>query len=136
HDRGGPMAVYYLEADWAVPDFALRCDPDKAMIGPGSDMAWYVHVERKHGFAGPVKVEVEGLPKGVTASPLTVPASMTQGVVVLSAAPDAPRDTVNVRVVGTGKVAQPGGGEQALVRASTPNEEIYLPGGGRAVLAV
>ena len=36
NSKGGPTAVYYLEADWAVPDFSLRCDPDKAMIGPGA----------------------------------------------------------------------------------------------------
>src|SRR5262249_23943425 len=46
NSKGGATAVYYLEADWAVPDFSLRCDPDKAMIGPGSSTAWYVQVAR------------------------------------------------------------------------------------------
>ena len=69
-----------------MPDFTLRCDPDKAMIGPGTSTAWYVHVNRLNGFTGPVKVEVKGLPKEVTASPLTIPPTMTQGVIVLTAA--------------------------------------------------
>src|SRR5215813_3811730 len=90
NSKGGDTAVYYLEADWARPDFTVRCDPDKAMIGPGSSTAWYVHVVRSNGFDGPVRVEVEGLPKGVTVNPLTIPPTMTQGLLVLTAADDAP----------------------------------------------
>src|SRR5262249_274237 len=92
NSKGGDTFVYYIEAEWAAPDFSVRCDPDKAMIGPGSSTAWYVHVVRSNGFAGPVAIEVKGLPPGVTASPLTIPPSMTQGVVVLTAAADAQRD--------------------------------------------
>jgi hypothetical protein len=127
NSKGGDTFVYYLECDWARPDFTLRCDSDKAMIGPGSSTTWYVQVARLNGFDGPVRVEVKGLPKGVTASELTIPAAMTQGVVVLTAAADAPRDAVNVQVVGTAAIAD----EQALVRTAVPVEEIYLPGGGR-----
>jgi hypothetical protein len=130
NNKGGPTAVYYVEADWAQPDFTLRCDPDKAMIGPGSSNAWYVHVARANGFAGPVRVEVQGLPKGVTVNPLTIPATMTQGLLVLTAAPDAPRDAVNVQIVGTA-TATIDGKEETLTRKVVPNQEIYLPGGGR-----
>jgi hypothetical protein len=131
NSKGGDTAVYYLEADWARPDFTLRCDPDKAMIGPGSSTAWYVHVNRVNGFTGAVDVAVQGLPPGVTASPLTIAPPMTQGVVVLTAAADAPRDAANVKVVGTGRAASSDGKEEVLVRLATPNEEIYQPGGGR-----
>jgi hypothetical protein len=131
NSKGGETAIYYLEADWARPDFTLRCDPDKAMIGPGSSTAWYVHVARSNGFAGPVRVEVQGLPKGVTASPLTIPPALTQGLLVLTAAPDAPREAVNVQVIGTSILPEPGEKGELLVRRATPNEEIYLPGGGR-----
>jgi hypothetical protein len=131
NSKGGPTAVYHIEADWARPDFTLRCDCDKAMIGPGSSTAWYIHVVRANGFTGPVRVEVRGLPQGVTASPLTIPPTMTQGLLVLTAADDAPMDAVNVQVVGTGTVAGPGDKEESLVRTAAPIEEIYLPGGGR-----
>jgi hypothetical protein len=100
------------------------------MLGPGSSTAWYVHVTRESGFAGPVKVEVEGLPPGLSASPLTVPPTMTQGVVVLTAAPGASVGVANVRVVGRASTTIDGK-ETALVRTATANEEIYLPGGGR-----
>ncbi|HXG12423.1 MAG TPA: PPC domain-containing protein [Gemmataceae bacterium] len=131
NSKGGETFVYHIEADWARPDFTLRCDPDKAMIGPGSSTAWFVHVIRSNGFDGPVKVEVKGLPQGVTVNPLTIPPTMTQGVLVLTAAPDAPRDAANVEVIGTAAVKLPDSKEEILVRTATPNEEIYLPGGGR-----
>src|SRR5262249_2537684 len=110
---------------------SLRCDPDKAMIGPGSSTAWYVHVVRSNGFAGPVRVEVKGLPKGVTVNPLTIPAAMTQGLLVLTASPEAPRDAANVEIIGQATVKLLGDKEETLVRSVTPNQEIYLPGGGR-----
>jgi hypothetical protein len=136
NSKGGDTAVYYIEADWAKPDFSLRCDPDKAMIGPGSSTAWYVHVARTNGFAGPIKVEVQGLPKGVSATPLVIPPTMTQGLVVLTAAPDAPQDAANVQIIGTASIKSSDGKEETLSRSVTPNEEIYFPGGGRGVFDV
>ena len=61
NNKGGDGFVYLLECAPARPDFTLKCDPSKAMIGPGSRTAWFVQVARTNGFAGPVRVEVEGL---------------------------------------------------------------------------
>ena len=130
NNKGGDGYVYYLEADWARPDFSLKCDPSKAMIGPGSRTAWYVLVNRTNGFTGPVKVEVRGLPKGVAVNSLTIPATMTQGVLVLTAAPDAAMDAAAVEIIGTGETTIDGK-PQTLTRKPTAVEEIYLPGGGR-----
>jgi hypothetical protein len=129
--KGGPTAVYHIEADFARPDFTLHCDPDKANVAPGCSAAWYVLVNRTNGFAGPVRVTVEGLPKGITATPLTIPASMTQGLIVLSAAADAAPAFSAVRVVGTATACFEGK-EETLTRTAVPYEEIYSPGGGRA----
>ncbi|QDU18244.1 PPC domain-containing protein [Urbifossiella limnaea] len=122
NNRGSDAHVYYLELAPAAPDFTIKCDPSKASVGQGGRTAWYVQVTRTNGFAGPVTVDVEGLPKGVTASALTIPPAMTQGCVVLSAAADAKLDAAAVRVVGKA---------DGLVRTAVPVEEIYLPGGGR-----
>jgi hypothetical protein len=128
NSKGGPAFVYYLEADYAKPDFSIRCDGARAHVGPGGRTAWYMHVVRQNGFAGPVKVDVEGLPAHVTASPLTIPPTMTQGLVVLTAEKDATVGAASVvRVVGT--ATRPDGSE--IARTATANEEIYLPGGGR-----
>jgi hypothetical protein len=131
NSKGGDTAIYHIEAELARPDFTLRCDPDKAMIGPGSSTAWYVQVTRLHGFTGPVRIEVKGLPKDVTASPLTIGPTMTQGVVVLTAGPNATVEAANVQVVGTGT-----DGRETLVRTATARQEIYLPGGGRGLFDV
>jgi hypothetical protein len=136
NNKGGDTAVYFIEADWARPDFTLRTDPDKAMLGPGASSAWHVHLTRLHGFMGPVKVEVEGLPAGVTASSLTIPPAMTQGLVVLTAAADAPQTAVNVRLIGTATVALPGGRQEQVRHEAAANEEIYFPGGGRGLFDV
>lgn len=130
NSKAGPGAVYYIECDWARPDFTLRCDGDKAMIGPGSSTAWYVHVLRQNGFTGAVKIDVKNLPMGVTVNLLTIPATMTQGLLVLTASADAARDAAEVQVVGTAP-ATIDGKEVVLERLVTPNQEIYLPGGGR-----
>src|SRR5262249_32371661 len=92
---------------------------------------WYAHVVRSNGFTGPVQVEVKGLPAGVSCSPLTIQPSMTQGLLVLTAAADAKLDAANVQVVGTATVKGADGKEEVLVRTATSNEEIYMPGGGR-----
>lgn len=131
NNKGGDAFVYYLEIDAARPDFTIKCDPSKAMIGAGSRTAWYAQVTRTNGFAGPVKVEVKGLPAGVTVSPLTIPANMTQGLLVVSAVADAKQDAAVVTVVGTAEIAEAGGAPRVVSHGAVAVEEIYLPGGGR-----
>jgi hypothetical protein len=101
------------------------------MIGAGTRTAWFVQVARTDGFAGPVKVEVKGLPAGVSVNALTIPANMTQGLLVVSAAADAKVDASVVKIVGTAEVADAGGKPVVLERTALAVEEIYLPGGGR-----
>jgi hypothetical protein len=131
NSKGGPTAIYYLECERAKPDFTIRCDGDKAMFGPGTSTSWYVHVVRSNGFDGPVDVKVEGLPAGVIASTLTIPPTMTQGVLVLTATEGAALGTISeVRIKGSA-MATFDGKPMPLERISTPNQEIYFPGGGR-----
>jgi hypothetical protein len=132
NNKGGDGFVYYLECDFARPDFVLKCDPSKAMIGPGSRTAWYAQVTRVNGFTGPVKVEVQGLPAGVSVNPLTIPENMTQGCLVVSAAEDANIDASIVTVVGMAEAKNEDGKPVTLNRTAIASEEIYSPGGGRA----
>jgi hypothetical protein len=132
NSKGGDRWVYHVELDVARPDFSIRCDPDKAMIGPGSSTAWYVQVTRTGGFTGAVQVAVEGLPPDVTASPLTIGPTMKEGVIVVTAAPTAAPAAEFVRLVASAKVKQADGNEETLTRLVMPNQEIYSPGGGRA----
>jgi hypothetical protein len=131
HSRGGPEFGYVLEAEAARPDFVLTCDPDKVNLGPGSRVPVFVQVTRRGGFGGPVTLEWEGLPAGVTSSPLTIPANMTQGVLVLSAAEEAAPGAAMLSL--RGMADTPDG---PVVRQATPKQEIYLPGGGRGFYSV
>lgn len=130
----GPTYFYNLAAERLRPDFALRCDPDRAMIAPGNRTAWYIHLTRKYGFDGPVKVDVTGLPAGVTATPLTLPQGMDQGVVVLAASADAKQATSLVEVTGSAALPGADGKPAQAARRAEPLEEIYIPGGGRGQL--
>jgi len=55
---------------------------------------------------------------------------MTQGLLVLTAGNDAPIDATNVEVIGTAKETTDANAAE-ITRTATPNQEIYLPGGGR-----
>ena len=103
HSRGGAEFGYVLEAELARPDFGVTCDPDKLNVGPGGRVPVFVQVTRRGGFSGPVALAWEGLPPGVTSSPLVISASMTQGVLVVSAAPDAAHRSDALDALGQGR---------------------------------
>ncbi len=131
HDRGGHAFGYILLSEAAKPDFNLFCDPDKINVGPGGRVPVFVKVERRQGFAGPVTVGCEGMPGEISASPLTIGPTATEGVIVVSAAAAARHAAALVTLKGTGA-----GPDGPIVREATPEEEIYLPGGGRGRFAV
>jgi len=126
HDRGGASYGYVLLAEAATPDFTLECDPDMINVGPAGRVPLFVKLTRRQGFAGAVSLSWDNLPAGVSASPLTIAPSMTQGVIVVSAAPGAEHVAALVSLKGTGH-----GPAGPIVRPVMPQEEIYLPGGGR-----
>ncbi len=126
HDRGGPTFGYVLLLEAAKPDFLLTCDPDKINVGPGGRVPVFVRLTRRHGFNGAVSLAWKGLPAGLSASPLAIPPTMTEGVIVVSAPPGSREKAALVTLYGTGQ--GPGG---PIVRTAEPQEEIYLPGGGR-----
>ena len=131
HSRGGPDFVYYVAALDGLPDFVLYSDDDKALIGPGSGYAMYLRCERRNGFNGEIKLSVEGLPPGVTATADRIPANMTQACVILNAAGDAKPNFSRIKMFGTATAKMPDGADATLRREVTPEQEIYFPGGGR-----
>jgi hypothetical protein len=126
HSRGGQSLPYALLAEQASPDFFVTCDPDLINVGPGGRVPLFVRVARRQGFTAPVTFNLEKLPSGLSASPLVISPSMTEGVIVIEAAPDAKRDSRLLSLKATGQ-----GAGAPIVRTASPLEEIYLPGGGR-----
>jgi hypothetical protein len=121
-NRGAKVGL----AEAASPDFTLACDSDLINVGPAGRVPVFVQVTRQNGFAGAVSLGWQGLPAGVVASPLTISPAMTEGVIVVSAAPEVKRAAALVAVEGTGQSSS-----GPIVRRANPLEEIYLPGGGR-----
>lgn len=133
----GPNCYYALTIAPNRPDFALRLDPDRAMIAPGNRTAWFVLLDRKNGFNGPVTISIQGLPTGVSASPLTIPPGIGQGVILLSADAGAKQDAALLKVVGTAQIPiGPNGQMETVVKQAQDQTEIYIPGGGRGLYPV
>ena len=116
--RSDAQNVYRLVVRQAAPDFALaawsvhmtlRNGDRNALSKPlalrgGSSVAFEVVAVRKDGFDGAIEVGMEGLPAGVTATGLTIPAGKSKGMMIISAAADAPRGFAIAKMSGHAKV--------------------------------
>lgn len=112
--RSEPGHVYRLVIRRAAPDFALvawalhmelRNGDRNALSKPialrgGATMALEVVALRRDGFDGEIELAMEGLPSGVTAHGLKIPAGKSRGMMLLTAQPDAPRGYANATFVG------------------------------------
>lgn len=117
--RSEPGHVYRLVIRRAAPDFALvawalhmelRNGDRNALSKPialrgGATMALEVVALRRDGFNDPIELAMEGLPKGVTAQGLTIPAGQSRGMMLITAAADAPRGYANATFVGRATIA-------------------------------
>ncbi len=132
HGRGGERFVYHLQAEPAEPDFELTGEYYYAMLAPGTRMIWFAKIDRQNGFDAPVAIEVENLPPGVTQTPVTIPAGMSQCGIILSAAKDAAIGASLVRVRGKATLRGADGRERQLVRYGRVTCEQQNSGGGQA----
>jgi len=81
-----------------VGDFISPVDPrlgltlanDKAVVLQGANTAVMLDLSRQAGFSGAVQITVSGLPAGVSAAALTVPATARSAQLMLSAHAGAP----------------------------------------------
>lgn len=103
--RSDPRNIYRLVIRKAAPDFAvvawalhmeLRNGDRAALSKPlalrgGATMALEVVVVRRDGFDGDIELAMDGLPQGVTAKGLKIPAGQSRGIMVVTAHQDAPR---------------------------------------------
>ncbi|HEX8200544.1 MAG TPA: hypothetical protein VF590_08650, partial [Isosphaeraceae bacterium] len=87
--RGGPGFVYRIEVEPLGRRVAVTADLGARTLPRGGGLAIPLTVERR-GFDGAVTVLAGVLPPGISAAPTTVPAKAQKGVLVLTAAADAP----------------------------------------------
>lgn len=94
--------------DAAVPAmFTLSVSQQKVPIVQGTAATVEVTVERVAPFAGPVTVNLGGLPAGATATPVTIPAGETTATITIDAAADAPHSLpTDVLAIGVAESAR------------------------------
>lgn len=134
--RGGPGFAYGIEAREDEPDFEVTCDDDRAGVGPGCAVPWFLRATRQAGFDGPIEVRVEGLPPGLSARPITIPSTMTDGCLVLQAAPGAKPAAAPVKLIARASIKGLDGKTRQVEHRVQPLEELYMGGGGRNVWPV
>jgi hypothetical protein len=102
--RGGPEFVYRLRVldapEEAEPALRLSVPTDIFTVPRGGTLKVRVGAERLGGLAGPVRLTVEGLPKGVTAAKATIAANQSSADLTLTAAKDAAIDVARLRIEG------------------------------------
>lgn len=131
HLRGGPAFVYSLNVTRAEPGFALEIDTDKTLLAPGTSAVIFARATRRNGFAGEVRLAVEGLPPGVTATCGRILPGGKDGCILLRAAPDAKVGASEIRVTGTGTHVGSWKSRRLVAATARPLQEVYMPGGGR-----
>lgn len=135
-NRGGPGFGYFLTVKPELPDFTAQCDEDRAGLGPGTNMPWYVRIAKTGGFNAPVEFRVEGLPPGVAVNPLTIPAHANDGALILQATADAKPVASFVKIFAKATVPGPDGQPRVIEKLVEPLTEMEMPGGGRMVWPV
>lgn len=120
-----PRHVYLLTLRKETPDFRLVAVPDSAptkkaptdvvtsasSLWRGEALPIKLLVFRRDGFKEDIQVRVSGLPAGVTAQALRIPASSNSISLFLAAKDDAPAGFAEIKITGTAKV-----GDAQLVR--------------------
>lgn len=116
--RTDPSHVYRLIVRKAEPNFALAAwalhltlrNGDRAALSKpialrgGATMAFEVVVVRKDGFDGAIDLSMEGLPPGITACGMKIPAGKSKGMMIITAAEDAPRSVATAKLVGRAQI--------------------------------
>jgi len=104
-NRGGGNFAYRLIVRAPNPDFAIGFSPDSIRINRGGQSIVSVDLQRQEGFSGPVRVEFNSLPAGVSAEPLVIPPdSAVSPVIVISADESAPPGYHRVSLTGEGVI--------------------------------
>ncbi|HEX4231541.1 MAG TPA: hypothetical protein VHZ07_22925 [Bryobacteraceae bacterium] len=122
-DLEGPAYAYRLTIRNAAPDYRLEARPENPNIPRGGSIPVTVTADRLPGYDGPIAVQVEGLPPGITANHATIPAGQTSTVVVLSASPNASGEALPtpIKVIGHASV-----GGHNLIRVANEGAPLQL----------
>ncbi len=106
----GPRHFYRVRLTPETPDFHLGISapadhrPDAACVLQGGFQSFTVFANRRDGFAGDIRLTVDGLPAGVSCPPQTLGAGVRQAELVVRATPDARATVAGLHVKGTATI--------------------------------
>ena len=118
--RGDATLVYRLVLRPETPDFRVvgvssavtppaqrQAAPSGITLRRGDNFPIHVLALRRDGFTGPITVSAEGLPPGVTSSPVTLGTTPSSGIMVFTASEDAAPFAGAIRLVSKARVDSP-----------------------------
>jgi hypothetical protein len=114
--RGGPAFAYRLRLAAPAPGFRLRLSADVLTLPRGGPAKLKVLAERLGGFTDAIPLAIDGLPAGVKATNLSVPANQNAVEVAFAADATAAIDSVALTIRG-----------EATVGGRTVSETATLP---------
>ncbi|MGC8640465.1 MAG: PPC domain-containing protein, partial [Isosphaeraceae bacterium] len=115
---GGENYAYRLRISPPRPDFALRLVPSSITLRSKAVAALTVHVLRKDGWSGPIKLVLKNPPEGFTAPAITVPKDQNVARFPVRTTLTATKEPVQIHVQGIAQVK----GRQ-IVRQAVPAED-------------
>ncbi|MEX2185391.1 MAG: hypothetical protein WD875_01295 [Pirellulales bacterium] len=101
---GADDEIYRLQIVRQVPDFSLSV-PQQINLPSGGTSELVVTATRTGGFAGPIRLAIDGLPDGVTIEgDPTIPADKNEAKLTLVSAKDAAVVATAIRIRGTAEI--------------------------------
>ncbi len=116
--HGGEEYGYRLRLSAPEPDFALRVVPSSISLRSKSAATLNVHVMRKDGFSGPVKLTLKDPPAGFSATPLSLSGTQVVGRLTIKTTLLSTPEPVNLTVAGTATIH-----DQEVVHDAVPAED-------------
>jgi hypothetical protein len=116
--NSGEEYGYRLRLSAPQPDFELRVVPSSVSCAPKSGATLSVHVVRKDGFTGPIKLALNNPPAKLQAGPVVIPADQNFAKLYFKSGPTPMDAPVPLAIVGTAQA-----GPQEIVREAVPAED-------------
>ena len=102
--NGGEEYGYRLRLSAPQPDFALRVVPSSASMRSKGTATLNVHVIRKDGFTGPIKITLKDPPPGFSANPVSLVGTQTVARLNLKTDLVATKEPVALSIAGSAKI--------------------------------
>jgi hypothetical protein len=117
--KGGEEYAYRLVLDVPHPDFTLRIAPDNPRLGVGDTAAITVAAVRHDDFAGEIKLAVENLPPGYTASKALIAVGQNEGRLTITSPEGAAPGVLSPLITGMAVI-----GKDTMMRRAESAESL------------